>query len=542
MQSDCALSGDDAIEIVIGSSDAETGELLAQWRRQHPGQPCRTVFLEQDLADLYARDPLVTATAWGPALARRVTDQFPPAPLGRVAPPPVVVGDGDLARHVTRALLEGWSEPGWPLIVHCIGQEPGWARDAREEAGREGRVTWTEVSGRPIPVAIRVGELVEMWDAPPDEKGTATGPTVIVATAAPDSTLTIASAIARRHPKARVAAIIDGHAARWPSPEAVTVFSVTQAIQLAATTDSDASVRLRELLLADTAWMNAPEAAATRPEEPIFDDVINQPGTTSPVPYAEQPEMLRRQLGSVAAACETILASAGLELSGEGAGDVGIILTPGELSAMAREIQRAVGCKESDGTRLTALELAFQLPRLARRAGLAVNRPVGQAPLLSLETAELLAPMVHLAYQDVSSETGNATGSSVAYEMWEELSDFLKASNRGVVVGSAVAHAAVGLDWRSTRSGGSAPVDLPIGRLAELEHRRWALFQRLNGANDHKWMEPWKDVPERTRRYDFHIMAQLPYILAEGGVEVFRAGSSGLLDPSVKKERKGGNP
>lgn len=530
-----ASAGDRGVgpHTVIAHPCAEaTASALAEARREHPERRFTAVFREPEVAALYRGESQVRAVAWAPELARTVTERFPPSPLGRVAPPPVVVGDSPLAGHITRALLEGFSEPAWPLTVHCLGRESDWARDAHEEAGLQGAVTWTEVSDRPAPVARRVGELVALWDAPVTKRATPTGPTVIVATAKADACLSIAASIAQRHPGARVAAIVeDEHV--WPRVPGVTVFSVSLAREAAATTRSGAFERMRELLLADTAWMAAPDACVTRPEIPIFATVRYEPSAQAPLPLDKQPATLRRQLDAIAAARERILAAGRLEVCrGADGDDEAVILTPGELSAMAEVILETLGVGASAGARLTALELAFRLPRLARRAGSAVKRPVAYQPLLNVSQVELLAPMVHLAYQDISAQTDNATGSSLAYEMWEELSDYFKASNREVVTGSAVSHAAVGLEWRrggeadEAGSGGAQvqPIAELIGpdldRLAELEHRRWALFQRRNGAQDRKWMEPWAEIPEATKEYDVHIVRQVPLILADAGVEV----------------------
>ena len=75
--------------------------------------------------------------------------------------------------------------------------------------------------------------------------------------------------------------------------------------------------------------------------------------------------------------------------------------------------------------------------------------------------------------------------------------------------------------------GSTSPRDLAltvdqVERLAELEHRRWAIHQRRNGAGDHDWMKPWADVKDSVKQYDRHIARALPAILADANIEVYR--------------------
>ena len=139
---------------------------------------------------------------------------------------------------------------------------------------------------------------------------------------------------------------------------------------------------------------------------------------------------------------------------------------------------------------------------------------VGDGPLnatLAEELVELLAPQVHLAYQRISEETGNATGSPLALELWENLDDFTKASNRAAITGSAVTHAAAGLTWRRpTPDGGATLDDALLEELGRLGHRRWAIHERRNGRGDHEWAKPWNEIKD-VQHYDIDHAPPAPH-------------------------------
>ena len=93
-----------------------------------------------------------------------------------------------------------------------------------------------------------------------------------------------------------------------------------------------------------------------------------------------------------------------------------------------------------------------------------------------------------------------------------------------VLVGSAVTYAVMGLDWEQTDEPSPREFDDDtLTRLAELEHRRWAIHQRAAGRQSHKWSKPWAQLDEGTKSYDEHIMRTLPAILGAAGIEVVSA-------------------
>ena len=498
--------------VVVGATDLETAQALADTRRDRPDLPVVAVFAEPEIAAVFRDLEGVRAVAWLPVLAGQVTQACPPSPLGCVSPPPIVVGDGPLATHIVTALADGWSEPGQPFTVHCLGAQAAWAQEADEASGPHVRLLWSELPPRPMPVVHRIRALLAEWAAPPKKHATPAGPAVIVALGEPVEAVGIAAAVAARVSMARVAVVVPD-AEVWPPLPGVEVFSTAAARAAAVHTRTDAESLLKERLLEDCAWVAAPEPAVTRPVEPVF----------APV---DEPMRLMRQIEALVAAQPELLQAGHLVIGEE---TEPVILTPAELTAMTAVILRAVGAPATDGTLLTALELAARLPALLGRAGMRCRRPEGYAPLLTHEHVELLAPLVHLAYQDISAQTGNATGSALAYEMWDSVTEFYRASNRAVLPGAAVSHAAVGLDWRASEDPTVlALTDAEQARLAELEHRRWAIHQRRNGANDHAWMRPWDGpdgvrVTDGAKEYDLHIARQVIRFLADAGVEVCRA-------------------
>lgn len=511
--------------IIALDDDLLTAEALVSWRGAHPHEPVVVVFGEPETAALYREAAEVTALAWLPVFARRVASAMPPSARASVSPPPIVIGDGRVARYLTAALVESWAEPGQPLDVHCVGADPGWAQEADAVVQPRGRLTWSEIPLRPVPVVRRVAELAADWEPPVRKRADPAGPTVVVALEEADGALSIAAAVAASVPQARVGVVVP-HADQWPSVTGVTVFETSQAWRAAVEAHRTPSALLVEQLLAEVAWLAAPDSETTRPEVPIFAPAAST-ASGEPRPLADQSPTLRSQLDAVAAALPAIVEAGALELAGPADRVDAIILTPGELLGMAEEILRALQIPDEPGARHTAVELAHLMPGIASRAGRPLRRPAGYAPALTFEDVERLAPLVHLVYQDVSAETGNATDSPLAGVLWEQLTEFERAGNRAVLAGAAVGHALLGLDWRaSTRPKSLTLGDAEVERLAELEHRRWAIHQRRNGATAHEWMKPWEGpegqcVTEGAKEYDRRIVRQVIGFLSNAGVEVF---------------------
>ena len=510
--------------------DDVTARLLTQ-RLAAPGDAeIEVVFRDDAVAALWEGHPRVRATAYGRRLARLVLTAVAPSTPDRVAPPPIIVGDGPLNATLAEELVAGWSEPGQPMVVHCVGRDENWARDVADWAGGAARVSWSQGSLRPEPVLRRIGELLAGWDAPPPRRGTPTGPAVIVACDDDMLTPVVAAAVAREVREARVAMIIPG-GIRWPQLPGVTQFTLENSAVLALDPRFSPMQQLDRLILDDVAWLGAADAEATRSEGPIFADVVHSPDGRAA--WETQSEELRGQLTKLAGACEELLAAGSVELAPSGVREPSaVLLAPPELAAMASRILGLLDRDKTPGTWLTALELASRLPVLAARAGFTPRRPAGHDPLLTPELVELLAPQVHLAYQRISEETGNATGSPLALELWENLDDFTKASNRAAITGSAVTHAAAGLTWRRpTPEGGATLDEALLEELGRLEHRRWAIHERRNGRGDHTWAKPWNEIKD-VQHYDIAIMRHLPRILAAANMELATAPPDARVDIS----------
>ena len=510
--------------------DDVTARLLTK-RLAAPGDAAiEVVFRDEAVAALWEGHPRVRAAAYGRRLARLVLASAPPSTPDRAAPPPVIVGDGPLNATITEELVAGWSEPGQPMVVHCVGRDESWARDVADWAGGAARISWSQGSLRPEPVLRRIGELLAGWDAPPPKRGTPIGPAVIVACADEVLTPVVAAAVAREVREARVAMITPG-GIHWPQLPGVVQFTLENSAVRALDQRFSPAQQLARLILDDVAWLSNADAKATRPEGPILADVVHSPGGRAV--WETQSEELRGQLTRLAGACGELLAAGSVELAPGGVREPSaILLTPPELAAMASRILRLLGRDRIPGTWLTALELASRLPVLAARAGFTPRRPAGHDPLLTPELVELLAPQVHLAYQRISEETGNATGSPLALELWEDLDDFNKASNRAAVTGSAVTHAAAGLTWRRPTKGEGVLLDeVLLEELGRLEHRRWAIHERRNGRGDHEWAKPWDEIPE-VQHYDIAIMRHLPRILAAANMELATTPTDARVDIS----------
>ncbi|MDO5067805.1 MAG: hypothetical protein Q4D96_11045 [Propionibacteriaceae bacterium] len=478
-------------EVLWSHDDDQVARLLTTHLEQHPDRCVTALFADEQVADLWAGQPGVTARAWVPILVRDVLAAVPPYPVERVAPPPVVVGDCPVARRLADEIAVGWR--GGCAATHL------------------------EAPLHPSALVAAVSSLVEQWRPPQPKRGTCTGPTVYVAAGPEGEALAAARAVAAEVSGARVAVVLSGEIA-WPRPAGVTVFTVAKARARAAEVPEDPTLRLARLLFEDAAWLSAPDAAATAPDQPLFSGISHEtPG------WDGQDERTRRQFLAVAEAASRVLGAAGVEVRQRHSrvSEV-VLLDPSQLAAMAEQLLVVVGIERTPGSWLTALEVAARLPVLVVRSGMALSAP-GDA-LLTPELVELLAPQVHLAYQEVSGETGNASGSPLAELLWAELSEFDRASNRATVVGCAVAHAALGLAWRRSTGQGGVDIEPHVARLGELEHRRWAIHERQHGRPDHKWAVPWERMDEGLKHYDLRIARAIPAILADAGLEVYSPG------------------
>ena len=510
-------------EVLWASEDDRTASLLTEHLANRPGVPVTALFREEAVAGLWQDQPGVSARSWEPTLVRDVLTAFPPQLVERLAPPPVVIGDSAIARALVQEILAGWESLTHTLTIHCLGSDDTWARDAWL-TNQRAEVTWLTVPLQASSVIRALSDLVEQWPRPKPNRGTQTGPTIYVAATPEGRALAVSGAVAEALPDARVVAVVSGDIA-WPAPEKVAVFTAAEARTRVAAQAEDPTARLARLLFDDAAWLGAPGAEATAPPAPLFPGLSYGPDGRAV--WQDQDALVRSRFAALAEACPHVLAAGGVEACSRGPRrSEPLVCSPTELAAMAEKVLAVLKTPRSAGTWLTAVECAAHLPVLATRAGFALRRVSGD-PLLTPELVNLLAPQVHLTYQDASAATSNASGSPLAAQLWDGLTEFEKASNREVVVGCAVAYASEGLAWREATTAGGTDITGHLDRLAELEHRRWAINERRHGRGDHKWAIPWDQIEPELKSYDLLIMRAMPMILADAGLEVYEADPTG---------------
>ncbi|GHH64553.1 RyR domain-containing protein [Promicromonospora soli] len=151
---------------------------------------------------------------------------------------------------------------------------------------------------------------------------------------------------------------------------------------------------------------------------------------------------------------------------------------------------------------------------------------------------ERIARSVHHVYLRNQRERGVAWGAVPAMVRWEDLSQDLRASNRGWVVGLPARLARMGATI-APRDGAPEVVfeGAELDKLAEAEHELWESVRVAQGwrsgpvrddeARVHPMIGvPWSELPEENREKDRDVVRLLPEILAEFGLEVVRYAES----------------
>ncbi|WP_369373401.1 RyR domain-containing protein [Promicromonospora sp. Populi] len=161
---------------------------------------------------------------------------------------------------------------------------------------------------------------------------------------------------------------------------------------------------------------------------------------------------------------------------------------------------------------------------------------------------ERIARSVHHVYLRNQLERGVAWGEVPAMVRWEDLSEDLRASNRGWVVGLPARLARMGATI-APRDGAPEVVfeGAELDKLAEAEHDLWESVRVAQGwragpvRDDKNRVHPmigvpWADLSEANRDKDRDVVRLLPEILAEFGLEVVRYGPSTnpLLERSAR--------
>lgn len=153
-------------------------------------------------------------------------------------------------------------------------------------------------------------------------------------------------------------------------------------------------------------------------------------------------------------------------------------------------------------------------------------------PRVHDDVYERLARSVHHVYLRNQLERGVTWESAPAMRRWEDLTDDLRESNRGWVVGLPDRLARVG-GTIAPRDGGGAtlPSGPVLDRLARAEHELWEQVRVERGwthgpvRDDARKIHPmigiaWDDLPEAEQEKDRDVIRSLPEILAEFGLEL----------------------
>ncbi|HZK06147.1 MAG TPA: hypothetical protein VFC82_09945 [Actinomycetaceae bacterium] len=437
------------------------------------------------------RGSKVTALSRNTQVAIAALRASPPALDDAACPPPIVVGDGEMAAEIARRMVIGWQQLGERMTVHCVGLDDAWVTEARKGLTNRGNFEFSGVPLSPDAVARVSCELAAAWEAPRPDRFARTGPTIFVALTDPTQAFPIAARLAEAVEGSRVTALVDDPDVLALTPE--------------------------QLLIEELLW-----DASRRPSEvpTVFGALVHDDGE-SPVRLDAQSPATREAIQAVAAAAGPILAAGGIEVGGvHDENSEAIWSGPEELTGMRNAILAVLPAGGDPDQPQRALELATRLPTLVARAGWTPHRVDGTANMLTAEELHRLAKLNHASYLQVSGETGNASLSENAVRAWDGLSAFDQESNRAQAVDVPAKLAAAGLTWRRS--------DFPtlhefepdvLERLSELEHRRWEHHQRRNGRAGHQWAIPWEQLGE-VQEYDRAAVRSIPPSLAELGVEV----------------------
>lgn len=532
--------------IVSGESDGRSAD-LARWvaRVQAASEGSETpdsadtgdmvvLFDDADVVEHWAHTRPERAICRPRQVAASVLSDVPPYLESAYARTPIVIGDGDTAEQLAYLIATAWQDAGERREIHCIAPDDGWVRRVRSATRGAGVFTWHDAEMRASVVPEIAAAVDDSWIAPDRvQRFTVEGPRVYVAVDDATRAITIAVAVAKLLPTARVIVLVLATAAeREDSSLAnVSVISASEALadpaRLAAPLVADLT---RQLLLETGRW------PAYVPG--VFGDASG--------------EELERRAGQVAAAVEPALGDVGLEVVfGARPPARPVVLGPGELVLVAQRLSGLSdqGFPATEGF-VRWLEFAARLPALVARTGWTVYRREGIDPFTADEVAAA-ALAAHQGYRELAAADGGATGSGNAQREWAELAESERMSNVAQVLDIPVKLAAMGLGWARARDAGASdagasaagaddPVvgdeDAALGEfagfdddqveyLAELEHRRWEHFQYRNGRPGHEWNAPWSDLSEEVREYDRVPVRALPGVLARVGLRVVVPGS-----------------
>lgn len=525
--------------IIAGDGDQDTVRLATRLRSV-PSTPGRSTHLLVEQPALAGElrgsirgtaQNVIDVCCVAERVASAVLQRFPPRREDALGPAPVVLGQGALGREIARRMVRGWYRPADPLRVLCLGPDRAAFVELREELMTFGRIEAPEV---PWSVRAAVAQVVAhaAADRPTDTdllRRDEHGPLVVLAGLDDATTFVLATKIVSKVSGVTVVALVDRSEGwtdlatdRGPGQRAVGAdLHVLPARSMVVEPSVLETDRLR--LLAHELFVD---------QQRWRDDVPSVFG--SDVRGVERFDELsvthRERFEKVAAVMPDAFDSAGLSVGS--IDNPQILLLPEELLKIAEKLRSPAG--HASGTEdddYVWLEFVAQLPMVAARAGIDLVRVSEPALTLTDEDIELMARAAHEAYQVTQEVEGNLTGSQIAEQDWDELTEFAKESNRAQVRDITVKLAGV---RRTLRPLEEAEPDRSwltedvVRRLAVWEHRRWEYLHRLAGytyaqptdhaARRHAMLVPWEDLSE-TQSLDVSAVMAIPDLLAGIGLD-----------------------
>ncbi|MBE1878219.1 RyR domain-containing protein [Myceligenerans pegani] len=202
---------------------------------------------------------------------------------------------------------------------------------------------------------------------------------------------------------------------------------------------------------------------------------------------------------------------------------------PGSLVLVLDRLAGLGGVLDGDGARVLD-DLDGRLRTVVVHDLLAHTRY--PEPRIHEDVYDRLARAVHHVYLRNQLERGVVWASTPAMRRWEDLTEDLRESNRGWVVGLPDRLARVGGTIAPRDGGTDAEISGPmLDRLAKAEHDLWEAVRIDLGwrygpvRDDAKRLHPmigvpWEDLPELEKEKDRDVIRNLPEILAEFGLEL----------------------
>jgi hypothetical protein len=150
---------------------------------------------------------------------------------------------------------------------------------------------------------------------------------------------------------------------------------------------------------------------------------------------------------------------------------------------------------------------------------------------------ETIARGLHAAYVQQQQRLGQTLASNPSMAPWDKLPDYLKASNReqanhvGVKLKAVACRIALLTSWEAELFE-FTPEEVEI--LGRMEHDRWMDDLRKRGwryapgkkdpaKKTHPCLVPWEQLSDEVKDYDRNFIRELPKILAEVDLQVYRA-------------------